>query len=330
MNRQEFLRSLGLVTVSSALGGAIIQSCSGKQSTENKSADSTAVASDKSNELFFKISLAEWSFHKALFAKELDNLDFPVKAKNEFGISGVEYVNQFFKDKAKDEKYLTELKKRCDDHGVTSVLIMIDGEGELADTDSRKRNQSVENHYKWVDAAKFLGCHSIRVNCFGIGSEEEVAKAGIDGLHKLGEYAQKSDIGIIVENHGGYSSKGTWLANVIQSVGLPNCGTLPDFGNFCVKREDGKQWDGKCLEEYDRYQGVKEMMPYAKGVSAKVYDFDENGNCVETDYSKMMAVVKDANYHGWVGIEYEGDKLSEPEGIKATKALLERVGAALS
>jgi len=330
MNRQEFLRSLGFVTVGSALGSSIISSCSGKPSTENKSADTAAVSANKPKDLFFKISLAEWSFHKALFAKEFENLDFPVKAKNEFGITGVEYVNQFFKDKAKDEKYLAELKKRCDDNGVTSVLIMIDGEGELADTDSKKRNQSVENHYKWVDAAKFLGCHSIRVNCFGIGSEEEVSKAGIDGLHKLSEYAQKSNIGIIVENHGGYSSNGKWLSNVIQSVGLPNCGTLPDFGNFCIKREAGKQWDGACIEEYDRYQGVKEMLPYAKGVSAKVYDIDNNGNCVETDYTKMMSIVKDANYHGWVGIEYEGSKLSEPEGIKATKALLERVGATLS
>jgi sugar phosphate isomerase/epimerase len=330
MNRQEFLRSLGLVTVGSALGSSIIESCTGKPSAENKPTDSTAVASDKPKDLFFKISLAEWSLHKALFAKEFENLDFPVKAKNEFGISGVEYVNQFFKDKAKDEKYLAELKKRCDDNGVTSVLIMIDGEGELAELDSKKRAKSVENHYKWVDAAKFLGCHSIRVNCFGIGSEQEVSKAGIDGLRKLSEYAQKDNIGVIVENHGGYSSNGKWLSNVIKSVGLPNCGTLPDFGNFCIKRDGGKPWEGACIEEYDRYKGVEEMMPFAKGVSAKVYDLDEKGNCVETDYSKVMPIVKAANYHGWVGIEYEGSKLTEPEGIRATKALLERVGSSIS
>jgi sugar phosphate isomerase/epimerase len=331
MNRQDFLRSLGMGALGVTLGSAIISSCAGKPSSEQQTAqDSLANQSQKPKDLFFKISLAEWSLHKALFAKELDNLDFPAKAKNEFGISGVEYVNQFFKDKAKDEKYLAELKKRCDDNGVTSVLIMIDGEGELAEVDSKKRMKSVENHYKWVDAAKFLGCHSIRVNCFGIGTEDEVSKAGIDGLRKLSEYAQKDNIGIIVENHGGYSSNGQWLSNVIKSVGLPNCGTLPDFGNFCIKRDGGHPWEGKCIEEYDRYKGVEEMMPYAKGVSAKTYELDANGNCVETDYSKMMTVVKNAGYHGWVGIEWEGDKLSESEGIKATKALLERVGATLS
>jgi sugar phosphate isomerase/epimerase len=330
MNRKDFLRSLGLVTFSAAAAPSLFSSCSGK-STSDTTTDTTAMAkSTASNELFFKISLAEWSLHKALFAKELDNLDFPLTAKNEFGISAVEYVNQFFKDKAKDEKYLAELKKRCDDNGVTSVLIMIDGEGEMANLDAKKRNEAVENHYKWVDAAKFLGCHSIRVNCFGIGTEEEVAKAGTDGLRKLSEYAAKSDIGVIVENHGGYSSKGTWLANVIRNVGLPNCGTLPDFGNFCVRRESGDMWNSPCVEEYDRYKGVEEMMPYAKGVSAKTYDFDEQGNCIESDYSRLLPIVKAAGYTGHIGIEYEGTKLSEPEGIRATKALLERVGRQVS
>lgn len=326
MNRLEFLRSLGLVTVSASLGSQVLSACTGKSSSENTQ-DTTATAqTNKPKELFFKISLAEWSLHKALFAKEFENLDFPVKAKNEFGISAVEYVNQFFKDKAKDEKYLAELKKRCDDNGVTSVLIMCDGEGELADTDSKKRQQAVENHYKWVDAAKFLGCHSIRVNAFGIGEAEEVAKTAIDGLSRLSEYAQKVDIGIIVENHGGYSSNGQWLANVMKGVGKPNCGTLPDFGNFCIKREKGDMWQSPCVEEYDRYKGVEEMMPFAKGVSAKAYDFDEQGNCVETDYAKMLSVVKNAGFNGHIGIEYEGSKLSEAEGIRATKALLERAG----
>ncbi|MBT1704664.1 sugar phosphate isomerase/epimerase [Fulvivirgaceae bacterium PWU20] len=307
----------------------MLSSCNGKSSSENTQ-DSTATASSaeagKSKELFFKISLAQWSLHKALFAKEFDNLDFPVKAKNEFGITNVEYVNQFFKDKAKDEKYLAELKKRCDDNGVTSVLIMCDGEGELADLDAKKRQKTVENHYKWVDAAKFLGCHSIRVNAFGIGTAEEVSKAAIDGLSKLSEYAEKVNIGIIVENHGGYSSNGQWLAGVMKGVGKDNCGTLPDFGNFCIRREKGDMWQSACVEEYDRYKGVEEMMPFAKGVSAKTHDFDEQGNCTETDYNKMLNIVKSAGFNGYVGIEYEGSKLSEVEGIRATKALLERVG----
>lgn len=330
MTRDQFLRSLGIATLGASFGGSILSSCGGKSSSENTT-DSTATSSvENPKDLFFQISLAEWSLHKALFAKELDNLDFPAKAKNDFGISAVEYVNAFFKDKAKDEKYLGELKKRCGDLGVTSVLIMIDGEGEMANLDAKKRQQAVENHYKWVDAAKFLGCHSIRVNCYGEGTAEEVAKAGTEGLHKLSEFAQKSNIGIIVENHGGYSSNGQWLSNVIKNVGLSNCGILPDFGNFCIKRETAPDGKTTCVEEYDRYKGVEEMMPYAKGVSAKAYDFDENGNCIESDYSKLLPIVKAAGYTGHIGIEYEGSKLSEAEGIRATKALLEREGMKIS
>ena len=278
--------------------------------------------------MFFKISLAEWSLHRALQAKQLDHLDFPAKAKNDFGISAVEYVNQFFKDRAKDTTYLTELKKRCDDNGVTSVLIMCDNEGFMADLDSKKRQQAVENHYQWVDAANFLGCHSIRVNCFGEGAREEVAEAGMDGLHKLSEYAQTAGINVIVENHGGMSSDGQWLSGVITAVGMSNCGTLPDFGNFCIRREKGDMWESKCMEYYDRYKGVSELIPFAKGVSAKTYDFDEQGNCVETDYAKMLPIVRQAGYTGYIGIEYEGAKLSEEDGIRATKRLLEKVAMA--
>jgi sugar phosphate isomerase/epimerase len=279
--------------------------------------------------LFFTISLAQWSLHKKLFAKEMDNLDFPVVAKNTYGISVVEYVNQFFKDKAKDEKYLAELLKRCNDNGVKNHLIMCDGEGELGSSDPKKRMEAIENHYKWVDAAKFLGCITIRVNAFGEGSPEEVQKATIESLGKLSEYAAKENMNVIVENHGGYTSNGQWMAGVMKGVNKKNIGTLPDFGNFCLRREGGQQWGTKCLEEYDRYKGVSEMMPYAKGVSAKTYDFDDQGNCIETDYTKMLKVVKDAGFKGYMGIEYEGDKLSEDEGIKKTRALLERVGATL-
>ncbi len=322
MNRQEFLRLMGMATVGAAVSVPFLTACSEKMAAGASTA--------KSGDMFFKISLAQWSLHKALFAKEFDNLDFPAKAQKDYGISAVEYVNQFFKDKAKDEKYLATLRQRCKDNGVTSVLIMVDGEGEMADVDAKKRMQAVENHYTWVDAAKSLGCHSIRVNCCGVGTAEEVAKAGADGLRKLSEYAQKANIGVIVENHGGYSSDGAWLAGVMKAVGMPNCGTLPDFGNFCIRREKGDMWESPCVEEYDRYKGVKEMMPFAKGVSAKSHDFDDKGNSIQTDYHKMLKIVKEAGYKGYIGIEYEGSKLSEPEGIRATKMLLERVGKELS
>lgn len=267
----------------------------------------------------FEISLAEWSLHKTLFDKKMDHLDYAMTAKKEFGIEAVEYVNQFFKDKATDAKYLAEMNKRAADHGVKQLLIMIDGEGQLGDPDAAKRKTAVENHHKWADAAKTLGCHSIRVNAGSSGSYEDQMKQAADGLRSLSEYGAKLNLNVIVENHGGLSSNGEWLAGVMKMVGLKNCGTLPDFGNFRIKDD----------EMYDRYKGVTELMPFAKAVSAKSHDFDEKGNEIHTDYFKMMKIVLDAGYHGFVGIEYEGSKLDEFAGIKATKALLERVRAEL-
>ena len=268
----------------------------------------------------FKISLAQWSLHKALFKKELDNLDFAKTAKQDFGISAIEFVNQFFKDKAKDMNYLRELNKRAKDLGVEHRLIMCDGEGALGDTDAAKRTQAVENHYRWVEAAKFLGCKIIRVNAQSKGSYEEQQKLAADGLRRLSEFGAKHKIHVVVENHGGLSSNGQWLAGVMKMVGHPYCGTLPDFGNFRVSQ----------TEMYDRYKGVTELMPFAKAVSAKTHDFDERGEEIHTDYHKMMKIVLDSGYRGFVGIEYEGEKMSEADGIKATKKLLERVHAELS
>jgi sugar phosphate isomerase/epimerase len=324
--RRRFLQQLGLAGFGMLATGLGACNDSGTSNNEKAAAGSSKNATDAAS-LFFEISLAQWSLHKALFAKQLDNLDFPAVTRKEYGIGVVEYVNQFFKDKAEDTAYLNDLLKRCADNNIKNHLIMIDGEGNLGELDDKKRLQAVENHYKWVHAAKHLGCVTIRVNAYGVGSREDVQKAAIDGLGRLGEYAAKEKINVIVENHGSYSSDGQWLATVMKAVNKPNVGTLPDFGNFCIKRDGQGLYDGKCIEEYDRYKGVQEMMPFAKGVSAKSHDFDEQGNCIDTDYTRMLKVVKDAGFRGYIGIEYEGEKLSEPDGIKKTKALLERVGA---
>jgi sugar phosphate isomerase/epimerase len=268
----------------------------------------------------FDISLAEWSLHKTLFGGKLDNLDFAKTAKEQFGIHAVEFVNQFFKDKAKNAEYLADLKKRAGDLGVKLLLIMIDGEGALGDASLAKRTQAVENHFKWVEAAKALGCHSIRVNAASGGSYEDQVHRAADGLRALTEFAAPHEINVIVENHGGLSSNGEWLASVIQKVDHKRCGTLPDFGNFNLG--DGKQ--------YDRYKGVTELMPFAKAVSAKSHDFNEAGDEIHTDYRKMMKIVLDHGYHGHVGIEYEGGKIGEAEGILATKKLLEKVRTELA
>ncbi len=289
----------------------------------------TTLRSKETGEMFFKISLAEWSLHKTLFAKKMTNLDFAAKAKNDFDIEAIEYVNQFFKDKAKDKEYLDELNQRAGDLGVQQLLIMVDGEGGLGDPDAKKRKEAIENHFKWVEAAKHLGCHSIRVNAFGQGTAAEVGSAAVDGLGSLATFAKDFSINVLVENHGGYSSDGMWLSGVMKEINMENCGTLPDFGNFCVKRSGGQPWGGECIEEYDRYKGVSELMPFAKAVSAKTNDFDSDGNDMKTDFIKMMKIVKDAGFSGYVGIEYEGQDLSEDEGILATKKLLEKVGTAL-
>jgi sugar phosphate isomerase/epimerase len=261
-----------------------------------------------------RISLAEWSLHRTIFAGKLDNLDFPRAARQQFDIEAVEYVNQFFKDKAKDAAYLADLAKRAADEGVTNVLIRCDGLGNLGDPDAAVRTKAIENHFPWVEAAKRLGCQAIRVNAASKGSFEEQQKLAVDGLSRLSDYAAQMDMAVLVENHGGLSSNGQWLAGVMKLVGKPNCGTLPDFGNF---------------HDYDRYQGVEELLPFARGVSAKSHEFDADGNEVRTDYRRMLKLLVDAGYRGWVGIEYEGNALPEPEGIRATKALLERIRSEL-
>jgi len=274
----------------------------------------TASAQPAPKEPLYRISLAQWSLHNTLFSGKLDTLDFPRAAKRQFGIEAVEYVNQFFKDKAKDAAYLGDLAKRAADEGVTNVLVMCDGLGNLGDPDTSARTKAIENHFPWVEAAKRLGCHSIRVNAASKGGFEEQQKLAADGLARLADYAAQMGMNVIVENHGGLSSNGQWLAGVMKLVAKPNCGTLPDFGNF---------------HDYDRYQGVEELMPFAKGVSAKSHEFDADGNEVRTDYRRMLKLVTAAGYRGWVGIEYEGKALPEPEGIVATKRLLERVRSEL-
>lgn len=268
----------------------------------------------------FKLSLAEWSLHRTLRdeSKDVTNLDFPRLAK-ELEIDAIEYVNQFFKDKADDKQYLADLQQRCDDHGVTSVLIMVDGEGQLGDPDDNARKQAVQNHRKWLDAAKFLGCHSIRVNAGSRGPHSEQRRLAADGLRQLSELAQPMGLNVIVENHGGWSSDADWLVATILDVGMANCGTLPDFGNFFLSRGDNPI-------EFDRYEGVEKLMPLAKAVSAKTHHFDDQGNETNTDYARMMEIVLRHDYHSHVGIEWEGSSVDEMTGIRLTRDLLRKVG----
>ena len=325
-----------------AISLLLFSSC--KTKTESNSTSESMAESPENIESptpDFQISLAQWSFNKAFlgprkegyfewFVRTLqespddvllgdaDPKDFPEMAA-EFGIKSIELVNTFYYGKVDDQAFWDDFKNRCGAAGVSVGLIMCDALGYLGDADADARKKTVENHHKWVDIAKFLGAHSIRVNAAGSGSAEEVAANAVNGLKQLGEYGASQGINIIVENHGGYSSDGSWLAGVMAEVNMDNVGTLPDFGNFCIERGP----EG-CVNEYDRYQGMAELMPYAKGVSAKSHDFDEAGNETSTDFYRMLKIVKDSGFKGYIGIEYEGSTLSEEEGIKATLALLNK------
>jgi len=291
LSRRDFLLSSGLA--------AAFAACSKQPSMEKP---------------IFKISLAQWTINRDLKSGKIDNLDF-AKVASDHGIFAIEYVNQFFMDKAKDEAYLGEMKRRAADLGVESVLIMCDREGDLGDPDEGKRKQTVDNHRKWIDAAKFLGCHSIRVNAASEGSYDEQVKLAADGLARLTEFGAAEGINVIVENHGGLSSNADWLADVIQRVDHPRCGTLPDFGNFRI--ENGVS--------YDSYRGVDKLMPWAKGISVKDMVWDDSGNTAPLDFERMLQIVLDHGYHGYCGIEYGGY-----EGLNQSRERLERAREALA
>jgi sugar phosphate isomerase/epimerase len=310
-NRREFLKSTGLAAAAIGLG-----------------LPNFAMAKHPAGELF-KISLAEWSLNRPLFAGRMDHLDFAKLAKRA-NIDAVEYVNQFFKDKAKDMTYLKEMKTRADGEGVTSVLIMCDGEGMLGASTSAGRKETVENHKKWVEAAKFLGCHAIRVNSYTAvpystskKAEQEAINVCSSGLRQLCEFADDFNIDVIIENHGGFSSNGKWLAEMIRQTAHKRAGTLPDFGNFVMNREGGK------IFSYDSYRGVDELMPSAKGVSLKPMVWNDQGEEKQLDYNRMMKIVLARGFDGYVGIEH-GKEGREWESIEEIRVNLDTIRRTLT
>ena len=327
MKKQPFKIFL-LALFSFSITGTIV-SC--KNEEEKKSVE--VVEAETINEdPFFKISLAQWSLSKPIMEGKMDPMDFAQKA-NEMGFEGIEYVSQLYTKKIEElgmQTVLDSLKASSERYEVENLIIMVDGEGDLASSNDQERSQAVENHKKWVDAAQFLGAHSIRVNLFGSNNPEEWKPAAIKGLTQLSQYAAEKDINVLVENHGYLSSNADLLVEVMQGVNMENAGTLPDFGNFCLKREGGERWEAACVEEYPKYEGVEKMMPYATAVSAKSYDFNAEGQETTIDYGRMLEIVKDAGYTGYIGIEYEGQNLPAEEGINATRDLLIAEGSKLN
>ena len=311
-NRRQVVKAAAVTVASASFLGACNSSQQNKPEKRTVDQDSTA----------YPISLAQWSLHRTIRSGELDPLDFAKVTRETYGLGGVEYVNSFFKDKVSDQSYLAELRTRASDHDVQSLLIMIDGEGAMGAADESELNKTIENHRRWLEAAKSLGCHCIRVNAQSEGSPEQQHDRCVKGFHLLMPHAEELDLDVTIENHGGLSSNGAWLAGMVAAVDHPRLGTLPDFGNFIL--------DWNTREEYDRYQGMTDLIPYAKALSAKSHDFNEDGEEIHTDYTKMMEIVRSGNYRGWVGIEYEGEGLSEHDGIIQTRDLLIRNGCRAS
>ena len=318
MERRKFIQnSLALGLGATALG-TLSANTLGKHFLENNPSTSP----------FFKLSLAQWSLHNAIQKGDLNPYDFAAKAK-ELGFEGIEYVNQLYKDvtEAKDKnsalkQFIAQSNAQAKVHGVENILIMIDGEGDLSVPSVSKRNKAIENHKTWVEVAAAMGCHSIRINLFGERGEQAWKAQSAESMRKLGEFAAPYKVNIIVENHGYLSSNAALVMEMLDEVNQSNCGTLPDFGNFCLERKGGERWGANCVKEYDRYKGVEELMPRAFAVSAKSHDFDEQGNETNTDYLRMLKLVKSAGYNGFIGVEYEGSGLSEVDGILVTKNLL--------
>ncbi|MBG80930.1 MAG: xylose isomerase [Phycisphaerae bacterium] len=308
LDRRQVMKAAALTIASSS----VIGSCRSSQQTNS---EKNTVDQDSNA---YPISLAQWSLHRTIRSGELDPLDFAKVTRETYDLGGVEYVNSFFKDKASDEAYLAELRTRAADHGVQSLLIMVDGEGAMGAADESELNRTIENHRRWLEAAKSLGCHCIRVNAQSEGSPDEQRDRCVKGFHLLMPHAEELDLDVTIENHGGLSSNGAWLASMVAAVDHPRLGTLPDFGNFIL--------DWNTREEYDRYQGVTDLIPYAKALSAKSNDFNEAGEEIHTEYARMMKIVREGDYEGWIGIEYEGGELSEHDGIMRTRELLLRNG----
>lgn len=284
---------------------------------------------------FFKTSLAQWSIHNSIREDGLSPYEF-AKIAHELGFEGLEYVNDLYSDVTNSEdkasameEFITRNNDLAAKYNLKNVLIMIDGEGDLASSNPEERMIAVENHKLWIDAASKMNCSAIRINLKGEKEIENWIKYSVESFGALGEYAKPLNINVIVENHGGLSSNASLLMKVINQVNLENCGTLPDFGNFCMSEGYGSLKENNCKDLYDPYLGISEMLPKAFGLSAKSYAFDSNGDETTLDYYRLLSIAKDAGYNGFIGVEYEGNILSEKDGIIATKKLLEKAAKML-
>ena len=295
-----------------------------------------------------KISLQCVSFANTLMNGKMSILEFPRIVREDFNIEGAEYWNIPLIQKRRDSKFIKELNKRTSDYGLKNTLMLVDlydlktrESKSICDKDSKRRNEAIEDHKEWIDVAKSIGCSSIRVNLWSEGmNASEVKNISEEALSKLLEYSSTQDMSIVIENHGGFTSDAGWLVDLMKSINHSKLGTLPDFGtlNFCIEKaqaKEGEMYSSNCLNQYNKYKGVEEMLPYAKGISAKSISFDSNGEEINTDFERMIKLIKSSSFEGFMAIEYEGalmqmfggdplDYLSPNQGVLATKRLIEK------
>ncbi|WP_173021370.1 serine hydrolase [Lewinella sp. W8] len=284
------------------------------------SPDEVPTVAPQTAEVYPRYSLGQWSFHRELFSGEMTSIDF-VEAAAELGFDGVEYVNQFFLDRVEDHAFLDSLAAAAAAADIAGVMLLVDNAGNLGASDPGERQRAIEQHLAWVGAARQLGCPIMRVNAHGDGTPDEIMAACEAAIRPLAVAAGREGVQIVIENHGGISNDGEWLAELVGRLADVGVGSLADFDNWCVERENGQLWGAPCTNRYDRYRGMMDLMPTAVGVSVKAFNFDAAGEEPDIDFGTMFDIIHAHDYRGFLGIEYEGDALPAREGIAATLAL---------
>jgi L-ribulose-5-phosphate 3-epimerase len=284
VNRREFLGASVAVGVASSLGVVPAKGAAGSGGPKRPTKDD--------------ISLAQWALVQEIRDGKWKNSEFPRIAREDFDINGIEFVSTLFE--LPTFSYLNRLRRNAEKYKVTMVLIMVDDEGETCDPSRETRIQIAINHRKWVDIAKYLGCHSIRTNCRGPRNapKEQALEWAADTYNRLLEYAAPAGIGIVIENHGGLSNDSDWMISLFKKVDNPFFGSYPDW------REPGT--------EFDNYGYLQKMLPYARGTSYR-------NQPTEEQTARLIKLCHDSGYVGWYGIESSGR-----EQIKLGKKMLEK------
>lgn len=322
MKRREFVTGLGLAGAAAVTGNL-------------PSAETAPIKPQP-----FTIGLSQWAFHRAIFgdardhyrtfiknlhsdpdsvlAGEMDPRDIVWRAR-ELDVGVVDLVNILWFGHGEDKPWLNDFKTRARDANVTFGVLMCDQLARSGAADAKERRQSVEDHTRWMETAAELGCPFLRINPYGEGTYLEQCQRSAETLHALAERSADYGLEVIVENHGHPGSNGAWLAMLIEMANHSRVGTYTDLDNFFMGG-----WDLNPERRYDRHQGLLDLAPYTKAISAKTHDFDPDGEETTIDYHACLKILIDSGFSGLVSAEFEGNRVDETEGSKLTVELLKR------